>query len=328
MKKEGHNPRVISKYGDIVTILYYIARYLSLFLLIGLCIISTLYAVGNLVTIQAENFTCPRYTEEQVRRTNFDKRYETGQTNTCFYIDRQVLDFNAIYNLDISIYNASFGDNIDIFDAILFVFYLFIALISIILTIYHAYYLLYDSYYFIRGKCTNHNPTTATHDNSNKVHTTHKINPRFKKIVEECSKNYHRSKAKQKRQRSTKNHKQKKNTQVKYQSSLQKCLHGFSDAINIYTHFISDYVYFDSKYWLIGIILREFFEIIIQFYALLLYGGVNLFDKNENVLSQEGHIVEGMNHPSEKTKIGCVCDVFDDFDCFCYFYSFRNHCWL
>ena len=29
----------------------------------------------------------------------------------------------------------------------------------------------------------------------------------------------------------------------------------------------------------------EFFEIITQFYALLLYGGINLFDKHENVLS-------------------------------------------
>ena len=40
--------------------------------------------------------------------------------------------------------------------------------------------------------------------------------------------------------------------------------------INIYTRFISDNFYFDSKYWLFGIILREFFEILIQFYALLI----------------------------------------------------------
>ena len=81
--------------------------------------------------------------------------------------------------------------------------------------------------------------------------------------------------------------------------------------INIYTHFISDKFYFDSKYWILGIILTECFEIIIPFYALLLYGGINLLDKHENVLSQERYVFEG-DH-----DIPVAVKVFSIFFCWC-----------
>ena len=322
MKKKNDNPRVISKYEEIVGILYYVARCLSVFLLIGLCIISTLYAVGNLVTIQAENFACPQYTEEQVRRTNFERRDKDGKMNSCLYIDRQILNFDAIYSLDISIYTASFAQDIDVFDVTLFVFYSFIALISATLTIYHGYYLLYDSCYVVIGctKCAQSKTTSiATADNINGKNTLnipHKTNPRFKKIVENCSKSYHRAKTKHKQQRNAKKQKPKRKTQVKSESRLEKCLHGFSNGINYCRRFMSDNFYFDSKYWLFGIVVREFFEIIIQFYALLLYGGMDLFDSNENVLSQEGYIVEGVKldtldlRTRHNLKIGGVCTLF------------------
>ena len=279
---------VMGKYYDIVTVLYYISRYLSIFLLIGLCIVSTLYAVGNLVTIQVDNFICPQYTEEEVRRFNYIDEKDSGNDNSCYYIDSRRLNFDAIYRLDIGIYTASFPDDIDVFDWAIFVFYSLIALISVISTMYHGYYLLYDSYYLIVLCCK-----TIT-DRNRSLTRTSNMNPRFKGIIEECSKNYHREKTKHKRQLQRNTGSQKMQMQLTSQSTVEKCLQFVNNWMNIYTQFISDYVYFDSKYWLFGIILGEFFEIIIQFYALLLYGGMDLFDKNENVLSQEGYIVEGM----------------------------------
>ena len=92
-----HNPLpehmhqlVNTRHHDVVTVLYCIARYLSIFLLIGLCVISTLYAVGNLVTIQAKNFTCPQYTEEQIRRFDYLNENNHGDADSCHYIDTKI----------------------------------------------------------------------------------------------------------------------------------------------------------------------------------------------------------------------------------------------
>ena len=221
-------------------LLFLAARYLSIFLLIGLCIISTLYAVGNLVTIQAENLICPLRSKEEIREINYLTEHESGDIYSCRYIDTQKLNFRAIYNLHIGIYTASFGDNIDIFDATLFVFYSFIVLISMILTIYHGYYLVYDSYYLVVTcvKC----PTSNTGSTGPHMHP-HLMNPRFKKTVEECSKQYHRSKMKHKRQRTTKRRQHKKKIRAKSQSCLQKCCHSFGNVINIYTFYFRYFLF-------------------------------------------------------------------------------------
>ena len=256
--------------------LYYIARYLSVFLLIGLCITSGLYAVGNLVTIQAQNFTCAQYSEEQVRKINFEEGYEHGQSNSCYYIDRQKLNFEAIYNLDIDIYTAFFANNVGPLDVILCILYSIIFLVSMILTLYHGYYLLYDSYYTIIACCNCY---------------ADGVNPRFQKIVEKYIRNQnHKTKIKQNRK-----NEERKNRCSKCQPyfiSLLKCVkNGWSS----YIRFMSNNCYIESRNWILGIIVREFIEILIQVYALLLYGGTNLLNLNENVLAQEGHIVEGVN---------------------------------
>ena len=51
-----------------------------------------------------------------------------------------------------------------------------------------------------------------------------------------------------------------------------------------------------------GIIIREWCEILIQLYALLLYGGINVFDLESNVLSQEVNIVKAFS-----IILGCNC---------------------
>ena len=225
-----------------------------------------------------------------MRRFNYLNGYENGEGGWCYFIDSKRLNLGLIYDLDIFIYTASFAGDIGIFEVTLFVFYSSISIIFAILTMYHGYYLLYDTYYII-VVCLK---IICTTDRDG--HTTMN-NPRFKGIVEECTKNYHQAKTKHKRQRKQAKSR-KKLIQKKGQSSLKKCVEKcfvcFSNRINFCTHFMSNYFYFDSKYWLFGIILREFCEIMIQFYALLLYGGMNLFDTNENVLSQKGYIVEGM----------------------------------
>ena len=62
-----------------------------------------------------------------------------------------------------------------------------------------------------------------------------------------------------------------------------------------YFDYVMPYYYVDSKWRLFSIIFREFIEIFIQFYALLLYGGINLFDFNSNskkLLTQHPDTVE------------------------------------
>ena len=50
--------------------------------------------------------------------------------------------------------------------------------------------------------------------------------------------------------------------------------------------------YIDSKLKMLSIIIREWIEISIQIYALLLYGGIDVFSSNSNVLSQRANVIE------------------------------------
>ena len=50
--------------------------------------------------------------------------------------------------------------------------------------------------------------------------------------------------------------------------------------------------YVDSKLRMLSIIAREWLEITTQIYALLLYGGINVFALESNVLSQKAYIIQ------------------------------------
>ena len=63
-----------------------------------------------------------------------------------------------------------------------------------------------------------------------------------------------------------------------------------------YQNWRRNHCYDDSRLRLFSIIGKEWFEILIQIYALFLYGGINLFDKDSNVLAQDPNIVRGKDN--------------------------------
>ena len=63
-------------------------------------------------------------------------------------------------------------------------------------------------------------------------------------------------------------------------------------CMKFYFKHIQPIYYVDSKWRMLSIIVREWFEIGIQIYALLLYGGVNVFNLDSNILSQKPRIIE------------------------------------
>ena len=67
----------------------------------------------------------------------------------------------------------------------------------------------------------------------------------------------------------------------------------FAKCKDFYYQYIKPYYYVDSKWYLFGIAMKEMIEILIQFHALLLYGGINIFNTNENILAQEAYVVRG-----------------------------------
>ena len=67
------------------------------------------------------------------------------------------------------------------------------------------------------------------------------------------------------------------------------CIKG---CFKLYFKYILPIYYVDSKLRIFSIIVREWIEILIQMYALFLYGGISLLFPSSNVLSQEPQIIQ------------------------------------
>lgn len=59
-----------------------------------------------------------------------------------------------------------------------------------------------------------------------------------------------------------------------------------------YFTLIMPHYYVDSKWRLFTLIYKEWFEILVQLYGLMLYGGIDWLHPNSNVLSQESYVIE------------------------------------
>ena len=124
------NPAPLHKHDGTLYVLYFIGRYLVVLTSYFLCIISLLYAIGNLVKLEALNFFCPRYTEEEVRAYNFEVQAKDGTDGfSCYHIDRQKLNFQEIYQATSNIYSAKI-EPIGVINVILCASYLILCLHS------------------------------------------------------------------------------------------------------------------------------------------------------------------------------------------------------
>lgn len=252
-------------------ILYFIGRYLVILTSFFICSITILYAIGSLISLEATSFFCPVYTEAEVRQHNFQNGLNEGEGRwDCWFINQKTLNFPIIYNLDLDLFVATL-DNITPLTIIQTSLYLLLAIILIIPTIYHSYLLLYDTFFAIMSALT-------------RIETNTRITSELRQLSKKLSK-------------SSVDHQNNGNLIIdkvcciciNVSKCFGKCYKCYS---NCYFRYVQPFYYVDSKGRMLSIIFREWIEIIIQFYGLLLYSGINVLRPNSNVLSQEPHVIE------------------------------------
>ena len=313
---------------DFVFTLVFIARYIILFTTLSLLMIAILYTIGSIITLNADNLFCPAYSEEEVRAHNYENGLADGDPDSCYYIDRQRLNFNDIKNLNLNIFEASFVkiSNVTMDVMIRFIFYLIICICLFGIIIYHSYFLIYDTLFLLIQRQTlcsccncncyrnNNNKKNNKKNMSDKINlktaSNRKItfiskylNPRVTKTfllcVDEARSNKKRSNIEYGDAGDASGDQTNGNTEeeeevIGKQSKLAFIETFVDDAQFFMKQYFRPYYYIDSKWFLLVLFVREIIEIMVQTYGLLLLGGLNIFDSTQNILSQESYVVRGM----------------------------------
>ena len=281
-----------------------------------LCLISSLYATGSLITLEATSFFCPVYSAEEVRQHSVEIVSRVGASIwSCWFVNRKRLNYEAIFELDINIFSASIDINtLTFFKVFQTLSYSMVVLILLIATLHHTYLFIYDTMFAILSRIQNKeiNP---------------RINERLKKLTRKDINKYkqHGTKNNNSQQtddnmdgdnsdREDNSNKNSKNSNTSNEqwsqlfgvrsgrsccfccwlceSILHCCFRCKTMNKEYYSKYVMPFYYVDSKWKILNIIFREWFEILVQFYALLLYGGINIFSPNSNVLSQEPYVIQ------------------------------------
>ena len=82
--------------------LYFLFRYFTIFTAIFLSIISTLYGISNMTTLEVENFFCAFYSGDQVHQHNIKNENNEGDDELgCWFIERYHLNRDTVESLNI-----------------------------------------------------------------------------------------------------------------------------------------------------------------------------------------------------------------------------------
>ena len=304
--------------------LYFFGRYLLLFTCYFLIIIACLYSIGSIVSLEVLSFFCPIYSESFIRSYNLENENEYGDDELgCYYIDRTRLNYNAIFELDLNIFEA----NVDNFSFSMMIQSILYALTGIVLfvpTVYHSYLLIYDTFYAIYSKfCINSDNNNNTIDSASNANAIIKdYNPRIDEKLLKLSQKYKKMHARRfgfkaaspvakSPSKSTGLTTNSKSGQIQvigdcFLQSYIKIKGLFEKCEGFYEQYIVPIYYVDSKWRLLSLICREWFEIIVQFYALLLYGGINLISLDSKELSQTPEVIEAFTIIIGTNCIACM----------------------
>ena len=300
--QENHfNKITYDTYDSIYYLLYFIGRYSVVITSYFLCVIASLYAIGSLVTLEATNFFCASYTLEKIRQYNLDNGNEHGvDDDSCLRIDRQGLNSNVLSDLNYNIFTGKIdSDSLDFVAYFQAILYFTTAFVLFIPALYHTYLLIYDTIYALYS--------FVYHEQKNEM-VKHKLTGLHKSRQRGCQAEHSQN--------------QQKSTLKTVHRALWCCFYTrktysfcVRECMKCYFKHIQPIYYVDSKWRMLSIIFREWFEIAIQIYALLLYGGINIFDIESNVLSQTSDIIESF---AVIVSVNCVAGVRSCIACVCY----------
>ena len=303
---QASNRLVYDIYDSIFYALYFFARLLVIVTSYILCIIASLYATGSLITLEVTSFFCPLYNESEIRQYNLENGNQEGDPGlTCRYIDRTSLNYEAIFSLDSNIFEASVDSNNITFGKIFqTIAYSIAVIILIIPTLYHTYLWFYDTLYALLSliKGIELNPRIISQMETLAIATA-------KRKSKNTNKNSEDEFAIIKKKKKNKNKKHNKYSCLT--APCFWCCGMYKQCCRSYMKFyfsrIMPVYYVDSKCRMLSLIFREWIEISVQFYALLLYGGINIFLPNSNVKSQNPNVIEAF---AMIIGLNCICGMF------------------
>ena len=297
---------------------YYILRIVVFSITICLSLIAMLYAVANLITLEAVNLFCKDLTPSEVYQHSFEYSLNEGAVNnSCWYIHREVLDRDTIEKLDLDIYEPSFND-IYFGDVIACLFFMTLAIILLITGSYWGYYLFLEFYYILclrdltKLKNKRFIRTNKAQRAKNKRHGKQNSQQNMKQQQQHMhgknnSGNHMHGKhlsvnniggnnsghSSHSSQQSNLSGIFSPSLQIRYKYKDNICLcccctvidciyRAYYECIRCehgyYLKYIAPYYYNDSKIKVISLFGFECIEIFVQFYGLLLYGGWDLFE--------------------------------------------------
>ena len=236
----------------IYLISYFVMRYVLGLMTLFLSFVASMYGISNLITMEAVNFFCGYKTAKEVYEHNRALNISTGIEDDCWYINKLVLNADAIKNLNLNIYNASIITSNDVtFERIVsFILFIILAMILLCGGMLNIYYIIYDTVYFVILK---------------------KPNPRIKNIKVANGVNEPKS-----------------SNDENYNVKQNRCISCWKK----YKQWRIHNYYKDSKYRIFGMISGEIIETLVQLIGLCIFGGINIFSSNSVVLSQEHYVVE------------------------------------
>ena len=275
-------------HDKILYVTYYIGRILVLFISYFLCIVGILYGIGSVVKLDATNLYCPIYSEQEVRQHNFENNLPYGDDYAgCWYINQQTLNFRSIYDLNLDIFTATI-DTSNCLKLIQSVLYFTVALILLISTVYQTYFVIYDTLYAVLSMINGVNINSRIHEALILLKNNNDQSTNSQTKIKQAGKDDHDQ---SEDQNNCKLCIRKLNLHYYFCIVCQCYKQCMKRCLKFYFKYIMPSYYVDSKLRMLSLIFREWFEIGVQFHALLLYGGINIFDTSENVLSQEPHVI-------------------------------------
>ena len=313
--KDNDSKSKDKKFEGLLYGLLLLARYLVLLTAYFLLVICVLYAIGSVTILEAENFYCPSYTEEEVRTHNYENGLKWGDHESCYLIDRKMLNWYAVKNVDVNIFTGSVKFN-NPGSISVCIIYLLIGLFLLINALYDSYFIVYDTIFIksnprvtlflkkemrkalrdskIKNKQKKHNIDMP--------HTTELVTTGSPSVIAEEDED-------EKEDDDLEDNNEAEETHFDCNFDCKQCLTNvikcfrwiyigcyircLKFCLKYYYKYLKPYHYIDGKWRLITMYLRELIEIAIQIYALLLYGGVNLFDRQQNILAQESYVLRG-----------------------------------
>ena len=253
----------------------YLIRCSIVLVCLSLAFVAGIYLYSSIIVLEATNLLCPIYDAETVHQHNLENESSQG-IGGCWRIDRAGFNNEAVYDFNFDVYSVSIDKKPDFDTMVVCIMYGLLGVCLLLIGIQNGIYIASDCYYSVCKKV---------------------VNPRVVKVRNMFNTNYN-----SKRSSSGRNEDKKNSTESDadkrgcgeesiHNKKLSSRTYDYNKWYERYKKFYRKHYYDDSKWKILSTAGGELIEILIQFYGLCLYGGVDILDIQTVQLGQEHELV-------------------------------------